>query len=299
MPNDAPKERHDKPPSNSQKTKKKRGWLVNPRRFLVLYILAMIMLMSFETYLVYPAPKYNPNSGTADLFSAEEIEFSSTDGTKLVGWFFNADGLKPDGNSRACLLYMHGNGENVSQSGGYLEDFCKRYQVSVFAVDYRGYGKSEGSPYEKGVLQDCESAVSWLEKNRNVDPSELILWGRSLGGGPAVHLAAKINPKAMILESTFSSLVSVAQRKFFFFPVFLVMRNRYPSISKIKSVTCPLLQLHGTSDVVVPISSGKKLFEACQSDQKKFVELEGLGHNDAGSPMFHDSLGPFLDGVLK
>jgi len=198
-----------------------------------------------------------------------------------LGWYLKKPILTPDNSPDRTILYCHGNAENVAQAAGYSAEYFRHALVAdVFVFDYRGFGKCEGTPTEKGVLADSNAALKWLCKKTGKDPKDVILVGHSLGGGPAVHLASEHNCKALILQRTFSSMTDAAQYNHPWLPVSLVMRNRYQSHKKILKCDCPLYQSHGAEDKLIPVESALKLFRKSPSKKKKFMEFPGMGHYD-------------------
>jgi fermentation-respiration switch protein FrsA (DUF1100 family) len=159
----------------------------------------------------------------------------------------------------------------------------RRLGFSVLVFDYRGYGKSEGSPNEKGVLLDARAARAWLAKRTGVAEREIVLWGESLGGGVAVDLAARDGARGLILESTFTSLPDVAAVHFRFLPVRLLMRSRLDSLNLIGQYKGPLLLSHGTADEIIPYALGQQLFAAA-NEPKESVSFPGGFHNGPPHP---------------
>lgn len=164
-------------------------------------------------------------------------------------------------------------------TGGHRADVLERLQAlgyGVFVLDYRGYGGSEGSPSEDGLYSDAEAARAWLlERGR----ARLVYHAESLGTGVAVELARRHPPEGLVLEAAFDSAAAVAKTVYPFLPVDLLMKDRFDSDAKIGELQCPLLMLHGTRDQVVPFELGERLF-ALAPQPKRFVRLEGAGHND-------------------
>lgn len=227
--------------------------------------------------MVYPAPKF-PSGNWEPGFSFEDVEFSSADGVKIHGWLMeNRDQLE----SPRYFLYCHGNGENVSHAGSWAGlEIVTQLGGHVLVFDYRGYGKSEGSPHEAGIKLDAERALEVLCDKFDIKPSEVILIGQSMGGGVAVHLAATQGCKALVLQKTFTSMPDVAQAKFPFVPVRYLMRNRFDSEKAIETFDGPVHQCHGETDRVIPFRFGEKLFEKTAHPLSKFVNLGSFGHND-------------------
>lgn len=251
-----------------------RRWLRITAAVGIAYLGVLLTMAFFENALVYPARHYPIGDWETDSIGAQDVEFESADGTELHGWFFAHD------NPRGHLLVFHGNGEHIADTRCFLQWLHDELQVSLFAIDYRGYGKSEGSPCEKGVLEDGEAALKWLTENQQIDVSEVIVVGRSLGGGVGVHLASRHPVGGLILVGTFHSLVEVAAHHYWFLPVRIFMKNRYASKRKIRNYHGPLLQFHATEDYVVPVRFARRLFDQAPSEHKTFVSLDGLGHND-------------------
>jgi fermentation-respiration switch protein FrsA (DUF1100 family) len=261
------------------------------RTTVFVYCLVLLLLLLLENTLLYPAPKYPEGDWTASYLPHEDVEFQSADGTKLHGWFVEHP------NPRAVLLYCHGNGDCVAYLGSYLRELRDRHSVTVFAFDYRGYGKSEGSPSETGILADGDAAQNWLAKQVGKQPADIVLMGRSLGGCVVVDLAARNGARGLILQNTTTSMPDAAARIYWFLPVRLLMKNRYDSLSKIGRYAGPLLLSHGTTDTLIPFELGKKLFDAAPSLTKQFFPIEGAGHNDPEPPAYDVALEAFLDSL--
>ena len=256
------------------------------RSLLIIYALTCVAMIALERYLVYPIPpsaEWSPHDPTI-----EEVRFEAEDGTKLLGFFFGHP------NPQCSILYCHGNGEDVSHNGPLMAHLRDSLQASILLFDYRGYGESEGSPYEAGLIQDGLAAQAWLAEKMNIAPQDTVIWGRSLGGGVAVAVAQQRGARALVLQNTFHDMSEVAANKFPWLPVRWMMRNRYPSVERIKQYEGPLLQCHGSADRVIPLAMGKQLFTAAPSKQKRFIKIPGGGHNDPTSGVFLEALAELL-----
>lgn len=238
----------------------------------IIYFSILAILMISETSLVFPGAGIDRGDWNHIGLDLEEVNFQSEDGTKIYGYFLprlNADGT---------LLFCHGNEENIATCAEEADRLREALNVSVLVFDYRGYGKSDGRPSETKILQDSEAALSWLADKTRTDPSELVLFGRSLGGGVVVHLASRHGAKALILDRTFSSAVDVAANRFWWLPVRFVMRNQFLSVAKIHYYEGPLIQFHGDIDEVIPVWSARKLFDRSPSPDKEWRLVGGLTH---------------------
>ncbi len=282
--------------SHSGPTKPNKGFKRTLFRFLrgllLAYILVIVLLVIFEPTLVYPGKDLTGGNWNPTHFVFEEVEFASADGTKIVAWFL------PKQYATRTALICHGNGENVAQSSASMGHAIRELlNANVLVYDYRGFGKSEGSPHEKGILEDSEAALDWLNTKTGTNPEDVILIGHSIGGGPACFLAGKYGAKSLILQRTFTSLVSAAQHRYPLIPVSLLMRNRYSSKERIVNYTGPLFQSHGTADTLVPFELGEQLFKCCPSEHKVFFPLQGRGHLDPFPDEYWEALVEFVNDV--
>lgn len=256
---------------------------------LVAYLIAVLLMTMLETRLVYPAP--SPESGLWNPtgYAHEDVHFESEDGTRLHGWLF--EHTKP----KYIALYCHGNGEDVSSHAALMDRLRSELDATVFVFDYRGYGQSEGRPKEAGVVADGMAAHQWLAEYAGVEPSDVVLMGRSLGGGVAVASAAKLGAKALVLQSTFARMVDTAALHYPWLPVRWVMHNRYNSIARAADYHGPVMQSHGASDGMIPIAEGRRLFDAFDSPHKLWVDIPAGGHNTSQPPNYYRQLRQFLD----
>jgi uncharacterized protein len=255
---------------------------------ILVYCGLLLVLLALENMLLYPAPKFPVGDWKAPYLPHEDVEFASADGTKLHGW------LVEHPESRAAVLYCHGNAENVGTMGPYLKELRDRQRVTIFVFDYRGYGKSEGSPHEAGILADGHAAQLWLAARLGKKPEDIVLMGRSLGGCVAVDLAANNGARGLVLQNTPTSMPEAAELIYWFVPVRWLMKNRYDSLSKIARYNGPVLMSHGTADTLVPCDLGRKLFGAATCSHKRFFEIPGGGHNDIEPPEYEAALNEFL-----
>lgn len=247
------------------------------RRWLLIAMLAFVigMIMTphkLERFFVYfPTQhlRYDPNAAGLDF---QDIDLITEDIVKLHGWFV------PCEDSDETVLILHGNGGNIGDRISYLKIFHD-LGVNVFIIDYRGYGKSEGEPFEEGLYRDARAAYDWWAGDRQQYGRNLLLFGESLGGAVAVHLASEVSPSGLILQSTFTSAWDMAKTMF---PIGLLqplMNVHFNSAAAITRITCPKLFIHGDRDGTVPFRLGKELFELAP-DPKFFYSVTEAGHND-------------------
>jgi fermentation-respiration switch protein FrsA (DUF1100 family) len=214
-----------------------------------------------------------------------DIYFKSADGTRLNGWFI------PARNAKYTLVLAHGNAGNISHRIEKILIF-HGLGLNVFVFDYRGYGRSEGQPSEKGLYQDLRAAHSYVVAEEKVPARDIILYGESIGGAVAIDLARRSEEGALITEDTFTSVKDMAGMAFPLVPNF-IFSSKYDSLSKIKDVACPKLIIHSIDDEIVPFRQGEKLYAAAK-EPKRFLKLRG-SHNTA----FMESDKEYVEGLKE
>ena len=222
----------------------------------------------------------------------EEVSFKTEDGVSLSAWYVPAE------NEKGAILFCHGNAGNISHRLDSINIFHS-LGLSILIFDYRGYGKSEGRPSEKGTYLDAAAAWDYLVNVRNKLPGKIILFGRSLGGAVAAETALGKNPAGLILESGFTSVPDLGKKYYPWLPVRLLSKFRYSSIDKVASLTCPKLIIHSPEDELVPFEQGQALFKRASSP-KEFLQITG-GHNEGflvSGNIYIEGLKKFLEKTL-
>lgn len=220
----------------------------------------------------------------------EDVEFAAADGMHLHGWYCPVD------NPRAVVLMSHGNAGNVTHRTDEILLWQRHLRVSVFIYDYRGFGRSEGSPNEAGVYADARGAYRWLTEDKGIAAGDVVLRGESIGSAVSLQVALEVPHRALIMESPFTSAVEVGQLHYGWLPVKLVMRNRFESIDKIGKYQGPLLITHGTRDSIIPFTMGQALFDRA-NEPKTFYAVKGADHNDVpfvGGTAYFQAIDRFL-----
>jgi fermentation-respiration switch protein FrsA (DUF1100 family) len=259
--------------------------------FILLGVCVVLSLL--QTHLIYfPTRAYSATPADAGL-DYEDLTLKTGDGLAIAAWYV------PHAAPIGSVIICHGNAGNISDRLFSIEAL-HRMGLNVLIFDYRGYGRSEGRPGEQGTYTDAQAAWRYLTETRGEPTDRIVLFGRSLGGAVAIDLAARATPAALVVESTFTSLVDVGRRHYPFLPVRLLLTHRYESIAKVPRITCPKLFIHGREDELIPFDNGLTLFQAA-AEPKQFLETPG-GHNEAGftySPELTDRLAEFLTKTLK
>ncbi len=222
-------------------------------------------------FLYYPTPTPEMLPPPVWAAGSREVWMRASDGTRLhaLWWPQPADG--------PVILFFHGNAQN-NFAWALVQEDLRPLGCRLLLPDYRGYGKSEGRPSEQGLYLDGKAALDWLS-GEGVAESQIVLFGKSLGGGVACHLVPERPFMGIVLESTFTSLAGVARHLFPFVPAGTVLPEVYPSAQNLVRKTCPLLVVHGTLDALIPAAEGKALYRLAP-DPKELYLVEGAGHND-------------------
>ncbi|MCF8200323.1 MAG: alpha/beta hydrolase [Sulfuritalea sp.] len=200
------------------------------------------------------------------------LKLTTSDGENLDGWLVPAPR-----EAHGLVLFFHGNAGNIAHRLDYLNMFHS-LGLATLIIDYRGYGRSSGSPSEEGTYLDAEAAWRHATKVLDFPANRIVLFGESLGGGVAAQLATQHRPAALVLASTFSSVPDMGAELYPLLPVRLLARIRYNTLDRLTQVDCPLLVIHSRNDDIIPFAHGRRLF-ATARPPKRILEIEG-GHNE-------------------
>jgi len=251
-----------------------------------LYFLFAILLYFFQSGLIFhPTRELVMTPGEAGM-AFEDVALASADGAKLHAWWVPAAK-----ESRGTVIFCHGNAGNISHRIDSIRIF-RNLGLDTLIFDYRGYGKSAGSPSEAGIYADAEAAWKHVTETRKIGAERVLIFGRSLGGAVAAHLAANHKPRAVILESAFSSVPDMGRELYPWLPRWLA-RYDFATAEYVTRVTSPLLSIHSPEDEIVPYALGRRVFDAATCE-KTFLELSG-GHNEG----FMTSGRTYTDGLAK
>lgn len=240
-----------------------------------------------ENLLVYRPQKYPKGNWNLPAPSVEDVHFKSSDDTSLHGWYM------PHPHPCGYVLFSHGNGGNVAGWSSAALALRDRHQLSVFLYDYRGYGRSAGSPSEPQIYWDARAARQWLAARASINEQEIIQFGQSLGGAVAVNLAALDGARGLIVARTFSSIRDLVAQKAPCLPIRRIMRHELDSASLIGQYAGPTLIGHGDVDRVIPIKFARQLFEKA-NEPKRFVLEQGSGHSRTLSEGFHKAIDEYI-----
>jgi len=252
------------------------------------WILLSLLLYLFQPKFVYfPMPELIATPEYAGL-SYEEIYLTTEDNIKIHGWHV------PHPAPRATLLFLHGNGGNISHRLEKLMIY-HRLELSVLIMDYRGYGQSAGKPSEQGTYLDAKAAWEYLVQERRTAPDSIIVYGESLGAAAAAWLTERYSAGALIIESAFTLIEDMGRHYYPYLPVKLLTRISYPVVEYVSNSQVPVLVIHSPADDIVPFAQGQALYEAA-NEPKSFLEITG-DHNSGfylSGNLYSDGLDRFI-----
>jgi uncharacterized protein len=263
----------------------------------VIGLIAVNLLLSgceMKDFIFFPEPLISTTPQSVGL-AFEDVYVTTSDGVRINGWYVPAAG------STVTLLWFHGNAGNLSDRVHQLRQLHDQLRVDVFMIDYREYGRSEGTVSEAGTYLDAEAALASLRGRPDSSAHRIVYYGQSLGSAVAVELARRTPPDGLVLESPFLSVQEMAKVAMPWLPIGGLISTRYDSLSKIGAIHAPLLILHGDRDEVVPYAHGRRLFAAANGP-KRFYTIVGAHHNDTyivGGNGYFTALREFLSSLPR
>jgi fermentation-respiration switch protein FrsA (DUF1100 family) len=232
-------------------------------------VICAIVYFGNRLFMYFPDPtRIAP--AEAGLGQVKEIEIAAADGVTLVAWHVPARDDKP------TILYFHGNAANAANRARRIE-LIQENGFGVLYLNNRGYGGSGGRPTEEDNVADAIAAYDHLI-GFGVPAAKIVAYGESLGSGQAVRLAAARPVAAVVLEAPLTSTVDVARRTYFWLPLGLLITDKYNNERNIRSVTAPVLILHGEQDGVIPVEMGLRVYRA--ANEPKRIKLFPQGTHD-------------------
>jgi len=247
-----------------------------------------------QFFVYHPDPWKERDWRARSGLPLEDVWFQSSDGTKLFGWYVE------NAATSAVVLWCHGNAGNIINR---LENLRELYRIglSVFIFDYRGYGRSHGSPSEEGLYQDALGAFDYLTRIRMIRPERIVLFGRSLGAVVAAEVASQKPAAGLILESPFPSIEAVAKYHYGGLPVHWLLGAEFRLIDRLPQLSLPKLIVHGDQDEIIPIELGRQVFEAAKPP-KSFYVIKGADHNNTyyvGGKAYFQRFAEFVQSAIR
>jgi fermentation-respiration switch protein FrsA (DUF1100 family) len=255
---------------------------------VVFVVLGTGVIVIFEDSLIY-----FPIREGVRASPGEEVFLTTSDGVRIHGWYV------PNPKAVRTILFLHGNAGNLEDRRPMLGRL-RELPANVLLIDYRGYGKSDGKPSEDGLYRDARAAYDWLLTKTTAD--RVVIFGKSLGGGPACELASTVPAGGLIVQSAFTKAPDMASRVMpvLFFARFL-MHTKFDNLAKVAAVRCPKLFIHSRADEIIPFAMGERLFAAA-AEPKECAWFDRGGHNDLWFVQpreYYGRLAQFLESLPK
>lgn len=256
-------------------------------RALVLYVLVPCTAVTLLLFLLQRKLMYRPTQtaalpvADAGFESGLDVEIQTPESVTLRGWLVKSTASSLESSERALVIYFPGNAQNRAERADDLREVAREgYDVLIF--DYRGYGDSEGSPRESDMISDARLVWDYAIQTVGYSPDRTVIFGESLGGAVALSLWDKSNsasprPRAILLNSTFSSMPQAVAATYPGLPFHWLVLDRWPSNERIKEVSCPITIFHGTADEMVPFSHAEELKAAAR--HARLIRVPGGQHN--------------------
>lgn len=254
----------------------------------IIYVGVCVGLVVMETRLLFPGAymeksilmdpnRFEPDRPTPG--TVETITYAAVDGSDLEGRLLIRDGAED------VILFLHGNGIHADEMDGWTRRLSDSWNATVLTAEYRGFQAEGFTPTETSTIEDAVSAIDTLSETTNTPISNIMVYGRSLGGGVACGLIAALHERgdsveALCLDRTFDSAASVGADRFFFLPVRWLMKNQYDSVRALANFDGALLQIHGSPDRIVPRKNGRALYDSLALEHRDWIELPNMFHND-------------------
>jgi fermentation-respiration switch protein FrsA (DUF1100 family) len=280
------------PSSSSSRTTRVRRFARVAVWLFGVYLAMLVVLVACQDRLAFVGwtfrkPWLGPPAGAV----VEEAVIAAPDGNTIQGWWLPPADWKP---ADGAVLYMHGNGENLSSCGGVLKRWRDELRMGAMGFDYPGYGHSTGTPSEESCYAAAQASFDWLVREKKVAPQDVVLIGQSLGCAMATELASRQRCRMLLTSSAFTSFPDVAQYRYFWLPARYLVHLRFDNLAKMGNVKAPVFISHGINDHAIPISQGERLCAAVTNEPKRFYAVPGHGHSQPNTAGFYEAVREFL-----
>jgi len=256
------------------------------------YVGMLVVLLACEDRLAFAGWTFRkawvgPPAGSV----VEVARVATPDGNMIQAWWLPPAEWTP---AQGALLYMHGNGENLSNCGHALKKWRDELKTGVLGFDYPGYGHSTGTPSEQSCYAAAQASLDWIVREKKVAPEDVTLVGQSLGGAMAIELGCRQRCRMVVTSGAFTSFPEIAQHRFFWIPAFYLVHLRFDNLGKMRELKTPMFITHGTADRSVPFSHGERLSAAIGKEPKRFYVTPGHGHSQPETAAFYEAVRGFL-----
>lgn len=236
-----------------------------------IYILFGLVIYLIQRNILYRPDANKPQIPARYADTIKTVTITTDDGLQLMSWYTKARSNQP------TIIYFHGNAGTIADRLPNLIPFLN-LGYGLLLLSYRGYADNPGNPTEQGVYQDARAAFKFLHQ-QNINNKDIIIFGESLGTGVAIQMANEYPTNYIILQSPYTSITAIAQKRFPLFPIKLMLKDQFKSIDKLTHLTQKLIIIHGLQDNTIPFEHGQKIFEQYPG-KKEILLIPTAGHND-------------------
>lgn len=262
-------------------------WVQIVLAVVVVYLVISVLLYYLQDFFLFKPEKLPDDfKFSYENQVVEEYNISTRDGATINGLHFKVE--KPKG----AVLYLKGNSKSIKGWGKFAVDFT-RHNYDVIMVDYRGFGKSTGRINENAIKHDLQFIYNKIKER--IDEKYIILYGRSLGSGFATKLASTNNPRMLIIDAPYYSLVNVTKRYMPFMPLSVILKYPMPTYKWLKYVDCPVHIIHGTNDKLIPFNSSVKLSKIKPNSTRLWPIIDGGHKNLNNFESYHKILSEIIN----
>jgi fermentation-respiration switch protein FrsA (DUF1100 family) len=257
-----------------------------------IYVATLVVLLACEDRLAFPGWTFRkPWLGPPVNTVVEEASIATADGNAIQAWWLPPAGWTP---AKGAVIYLHGNGENLSNCGKALRNWRNELQRGVLGFDYPGFGHSTGTPNEQSCYAAAQACFDWLVHEKKVRAMDIVVIGQSMGGAMATELASRQRCRMLLTSGAFTSFPEIAQHDYFWFPARYLVHLQFDNLAKMGKLETPVFICHGTDDHTVPFSYGERLYAAVTKGPKRFYAAPGHGHSQPDTDEFYGAVRQFL-----
>lgn len=259
---------------------------------IAIYLLSIGMLLNFQEKILFQSETLSQDHVFTSSVAFEELYLKAEDDAIIHGLHYKQ--AMPKG----VILYFHGNARTLEYWGKWAEQLSEQYNYDVVIMDYRGYGKSIGKRSYRAMLNDAFLFYNYCQAKFSTE--EIVIFGRSLGGAFATHVAQQKEARLLLLESTFTSVYDVGKTRFWFLPLKWLLKYPFQNDQNIQNIALPTYIIHGTEDGVVPYEHSQQLLEKARASTKKLYTINAGLHNDLISyPAYFNALNEILHDAAR
>ena len=239
---------------------------------ILIYLFFGLILFFLQRKILFNTSGKPKKPSYYHLRDVQEVNIKTSDGINLLAWYSIPKRNNP------ILIYFHGNSFDIGERAYRIKKYIDE-GWGVLLLAWRGYSGNLGKPTEKNLYIDADAAIKWIKKETNYEDKDIIIYGESLGSGVAVEFGTRHIFKSIILEAPFTSIIDIAKKRYFIYPIKYLIFDHFDNYSKINKINSPILIISGKKDEIVPHYHSKKLFNKANSPKENLFIDEAIHNN--------------------